>query len=109
MTAISTLLNVIATVDDDATWYRGIRDAVKKVDKKKVKDKPGIIFMEIDGLAENILFEAVEKGYMPTLKRWIDEGSHKVTGWETDLSSQTGASRQAFYMEITKILWRLEG
>jgi hypothetical protein len=30
---------------------------------------------------------------MPTLKRWIEEGSHRVTGWETDLSSQTGASQ----------------
>ncbi len=93
MTAISTLLNSLATLDDDAMWYRGIRDSVKKVDKNKVTDKPGIIFMEIDGLAENILNEAMEKGYMPTLKRWIDEGSHKVTGWETDLSSQTGASQ----------------
>jgi len=93
MTAVSTLLSAIATVDDDAAWYRGIRDKVKKVDKKKVKDKPGIIFMEIDGLAENILFEAMENGYLPTLKRWIDEGTHKVSGWETDLSSQTGASQ----------------
>lgn len=93
MTAIATILNSLATVDDDAAWYRGIRDALKKVDKKKVEDKSGIIFMEIDGLAENILFEAIEKGYMPTLKRWIEEGNHKVTGWETDLSSQTGASQ----------------
>lgn len=93
MTAIATILNSLATVDDDATWYRGIRDALKKVDKKKVEDKSGIIFMEIDGLAENILFEAIEKGYMPTLKRWIEEGTHKVSGWETDLSSQTGASQ----------------
>jgi uncharacterized membrane protein YvlD (DUF360 family) len=93
MAAISTLLNAIVTIDDDATWYRGIRDAVKKINKKEVKNKPGVIFMEIDGLAQNILHEAVERGDMPTLKGWINEGSHKVTGWETDLSSQTGASQ----------------
>ncbi len=93
MAAISTLLNAIVTIDDDATWYRGIRDAVKKIDKKEVKNKPGVIFMEIDGLAKNILHEAVERGDMPTLKGWINEGSHEVTGWETDLSSQTGASQ----------------
>ncbi len=39
------------------------------------------------------LLEAIERGDMPTVKRWIDEGSHKLTGWETDLSSQTGASQ----------------
>ena len=93
MAAISTLLNAIVTIDDDAAWYRGIRDAVNKVDNQNVKDTPGVIFMEIDGLAENILLEAMERGDMPTLKRWVDEGSHKVSGWETDLSSQTGASQ----------------
>ena len=30
---------------------------------------------------------------MPTLQKWLEEGTHKVTGWETDLSSQTGASQ----------------
>ena len=93
MAAISTLLAGIITIDDDAAWYRAIRKNVKKFDKKNIKDKPGIVFMEIDGLAKNILLEAVEKGYMPTLKRWLDEGVHVLSGWETDFSSQTGASQ----------------
>ncbi|MBI5679890.1 MAG: phage holin family protein [Methanobacterium sp.] len=93
MAAISTILNAIVTIDDDAAWYRSIRSAVKKFDNNNVKDTSGIIFMEIDGLAKNILLEAIERGDMPTLKRWIDKGSHVVSGWETDLSSQTGASQ----------------
>ena len=28
---------------------------------------------------------------MPTLKRWLDSGSHCLQSWETDFSSQTGA------------------
>ena len=93
MAAISTLLNSIATIDDDASWYRGISAAAKKLDTKYIKNTPGVIFLEIDGLAKNILNEAIERGDMPTVKRWIDNGSHKIIGWETDLSSQTGASQ----------------
>jgi uncharacterized membrane protein YvlD (DUF360 family) len=93
MAAIATLLNGLLTIDDDAAWYRGIRSSVKKMDKENVKENPGVIFMEIDGLAKNILLEAIERGDMPTLKRWIENGSHKVSRWETDLSSQTGASQ----------------
>ncbi|MCE5213753.1 MAG: phage holin family protein [Methanobacterium sp.] len=93
MAAISTLLNALVTIDDDAVWYRNIRKQVKKIDKKKIKNTPGVIFLEIDGLSKNVLMEAVERGDMPTLKRWMDEGSHKVKGWETDLSSQTSASQ----------------
>lgn len=93
MAAISTLLNAVVTIDDNAAWYRSIRDNVKKMDNENIKDNAGVIFMEIDGLSKNILLEAVERGDMPTIKRWVDEGSHKVTGWETDLSSQTSASQ----------------
>ncbi|MGZ7136571.1 MAG: phage holin family protein, partial [Methanobacterium sp.] len=93
MAAISMILITLSSIDDEASWYYEISAAAKKVDKKNIEDKPGFVFMEIDGLAENILLEAVEKGYMPSLKRWIEDGTHEVTGWETDLSSQTGASQ----------------
>lgn len=93
MSAISTLFLALVTIDDDAAWYRSIQRNVKKTAGKEIKDTPGVIFMEIDGLSKNILLEAVERGDMPTLKRWIDDGSHTVSGWETDLSSQTSASQ----------------
>ena len=32
-------------------------------------------------------------GHVPTIARWLDDGTHKVLGWECDLSSQTGASQ----------------
>jgi hypothetical protein len=92
MAAVTAFLSAILTIDDDATYYRSVIRKIKK-GKIKFKEKPGIIFLEIDGLALNILNEAITNGSMPTLKRWLDEGTHKVTGWETDLSSQTGASQ----------------
>ncbi len=55
--------------------------------------EPGILFLEIDGLARPILDEALAAGYMPTLKRWIESGTHTISNWETDLSSQTSASQ----------------
>ena len=33
------------------------------------------------------------RGYMPTLKRWIYSGSHKLMQWDPDLSAQTSASQ----------------
>ena len=49
--------------------------------------------LEIDGLSINTLKKAIEKGMMPTVEKWIDEESHTLKEWETDLSSQTGASQ----------------
>jgi hypothetical protein len=49
--------------------------------------------LEIDGLAESVLRRALARGVMPTLGRWLVDGSHRLTGWECDLSSQTSASQ----------------
>jgi len=93
MAACTALLSTLLTIDDDATYYRSvIRKDIQKGVRSKQK-KPGVIFLEIDGLAEPILKEALNKGHMPTLESWLDRGSHKLIHWETDLSSQTGASQ----------------
>ena len=56
-------------------------------------DAPGIIFLEIDGLGLPILQLAMRDGSAPTMARWLNEGTHRLVEWETDLSSQTGASQ----------------
>ena len=53
----------------------------------------GVIMLEIDGLSINTLKKAIDKGMMPTVKSWMDENTHTLKQWETDLSSQTGASQ----------------
>ena len=49
--------------------------------------------LDRDGLAKPVLEKAMTLGYAPTLKHWLDSGSHSLIGWETDLSSQTSASQ----------------
>lgn len=94
ITLINTTLSSILTIDEDASFYRVVlRNKIKTIDGKGGRKKPGVIFLEIDGLSEKILRESLDKGYMPTLKKWLDQGTHKISGWETDLSSQTGASQ----------------
>ncbi len=93
MAIITTAISEILAVDDNSTYYRSFtKDALKRREDH-VKRKKGMIILEIDGLAREILEEAIDSGYMPTLKSWIERGSHSITGWETDLSSQTGASQ----------------
>ena len=52
-----------------------------------------MLFLEIDGLAEPILRRAIDQGDMPTLQRWLTTGTHRLLGWEPDLSAQTSASQ----------------
>lgn len=93
MAAVTTILSSLITIDDDSSYYRAVlRDAEKKR-KTEIKDYPGLIIVEIDGLAYEVLCEAIERGDMPTVKKMIDSNDYNLRMWETDLSSQTGASQ----------------
>ena len=93
MAFLTTILSALVTMEDDGSYYRSVfRDAEKKR-KGEVKDYPGVIIVEIDGLAYDVLCEAIDKDLMPTVKNMIESESHTLKEWETDLSSQTGASQ----------------
>ncbi len=78
MAIITTALSEILAVDDNSTYYRSFtKDALKRREDH-VKRKKGMIILEIDGLAREILEEAIDSGYMPTLKSWIERGSHSI-------------------------------
>ncbi|MET0769782.1 MAG: phage holin family protein [Solirubrobacteraceae bacterium] len=92
--AVSTVAGAIAGIDDDASYtYRVARRVARRTGKPIATDAPGIIFLEIDGLALPVLRRAIRDGTTPVMARWLADGSHKLMEWETDLSSQTGASQ----------------
>ncbi len=93
MAAVTTILSSLITIDDDSSYYRAVFNDAKKKRKAEVKDYPGVIIVEIDGLAYEVLREAVERGEMPTVKEMIESKEYTLRMWETDLSSQTGASQ----------------
>ena len=94
LTAINIIFSSLLTIDDDNSWYRNVvRRRAKRMANVEETDVPGVIFLEIDGLALPVLEEAMANGYAPVMKSWVEEGDHKLVEWETDLSSQTSASQ----------------
>ena len=92
ITLINTLVLNILAIDDDELYHLSVvRRNLKRMDKVSKTKTPGIFFLEIDGLAYDVLARAMRDGNAPTMASWLHEGSHKLTGWETDWSSQTGA------------------
>ena len=85
--------DLLAIDDDDAYYHHVVRNIVHFYGKPEQSQIPGVLFLEIDGLSQRILHQAMAKGLMPTLKGWLDSDSHRLIGWECDLSSQTAASQ----------------
>jgi uncharacterized membrane protein YvlD (DUF360 family) len=84
---------VLGTNDDDTYAFRVIQRIARRSGEQQETNVPGIVFLEIDGLALPVLQRAIRNGSAPTMARWLEQGSHRLEEWETDLSSQTGASQ----------------
>jgi uncharacterized membrane protein YvlD (DUF360 family) len=92
--AIAIALEVLlGTNDDDVYALRVIQRIAKRSRRRQVGDVSGIIYLEIDGLARPVLQRAMRDGHAPEMARWVADASHHLAEWETDLSSQTGASQ----------------
>jgi len=84
---------VLGTNDDDTYTYRVTQRIARRSGEREETSAPGMVFLEIDGLALPVLQRAMRNGSASTLARWLQDGSHRLAEWETDLSSQTGASQ----------------
>ncbi|HXW59867.1 MAG TPA: phage holin family protein, partial [Solirubrobacteraceae bacterium] len=92
LTIVNTAASGILGIDDDAFWYGNVvRRYGRRTAPPASLDTPGLLFLEIDGLAHDVLLRAMRDGNAPTLASWLHAGSHELTRWETDWSSQTGA------------------
>ena len=94
VSAVSVALGVIFSADDDDSYtLRVVQRVARRQGGADRTDVPGILFLEIDGLALPVLRRAMRDGNAPNMARWLAEGTHRLMEWEPDLSSQTGASQ----------------
>jgi len=92
LTALTSVAEAILALDNGDLWTRHV--VVRQLKRTKLavqSDVPGVLFLEIDGLAHDVLRRALRDGNAPALARWVHDGSHRLERWETDWSSQTGA------------------
>ncbi|HEX5593904.1 MAG TPA: phage holin family protein [Solirubrobacterales bacterium] len=90
--AATALVYGVFSIDEDDTWHRNVvRRQARRRGQVTETDVPGILFLEIDGLAHDVLMRALQDGSAPHLASWVRGGSHRLRCWETDWSSQTGA------------------
>ncbi len=92
--AVGVVIAVMLGVnDDDLYTLRRAQRIARRQGGAESTDKPGLVLLEIDGLALPVLQRAIRDGNVPNMARWLDSGTYALTEWETDLSSQTGASQ----------------
>jgi len=54
---------------------------------------PGVVLIQIDGLSAPLARWALAAGTLPTVARWLREGSHTLVEWHAQLPATTPASQ----------------
>lgn len=93
---VTTIVNLsvggLLNIDGDHVWRAKVaRRVTKRTGGAQHSDVPGILYIQIDGLGHDVLVDAMRSGHAPFLARLVESGTHRLHGWECDLSSQTGA------------------
>ncbi|MEV5339441.1 phage holin family protein [Streptomyces sp. NPDC052676] len=113
MSAVASATGAALAVRDDDAYRRRL---YRLADRRRRRlppgpATPGTLFLQLDGVGHDVLLDAVGKGLMPTVARWLGTGTpgtpgtgggegprparptHRLTPWRTDWSSQTGAGQ----------------
>jgi uncharacterized membrane protein YvlD (DUF360 family) len=90
----NTILSAILNTDAEPSFYAQLvaRLARNRPDRIET-DRPGVVIVQIDGLAQPILAHQIRAGRVPFLAKWIRSGQMKLDKWTALLPSQTSASQ----------------
>jgi uncharacterized membrane protein YvlD (DUF360 family) len=91
---INTVLVAIIGLDEDESFFRHSMKRMARV-SGDVDDRPGpgFVIIQVDGLAEPILRNALRTGYMPFINDWLASGSHRLGKYEALAPSMTSAGQ----------------
>ena len=91
--AFGTLLVWILSAGTDETFVASLL----RIRPTQVPDADvdGVLFLQLDGVSFPVMHWALNSGTMPTLRRWVDGGSHALHEWIVQMPCTTPASQQA--------------
>ena len=112
MSAVASATGAALAVRDDDAYRRRL---YRLADRRRrsagpCPATPGAVFLQLDGVGHDVLVDAVDRGLMPTVARWLGRPpgpgaapaagpapgarpTHRLTPWRTDWSSQTGSTQ----------------
>jgi hypothetical protein len=111
------ILDWMADSGSDDTFVREAKRLMRSVRRRQARQaggplftvrrprqgiEPGLIMVQLDGVAEPVLRWSIRAGNLPTLGDWLRSGSHSMRSWHTGLPSTTPASQAGILHGATR-------
>ncbi|HSP20330.1 MAG TPA: phage holin family protein, partial [Myxococcaceae bacterium] len=82
---VNTALTAILGIDRGDSFYGLLIQSLMTKRAAPKSDQPGLVNVQIDGLAHPILAGRIRAGSVNTMAGWMRSGSHKLSRWEAIL------------------------
>jgi uncharacterized membrane protein YvlD (DUF360 family) len=91
---ISSLISWVVSLDSDDSYYSMLvrRLLTSRPDATHTK-APGLVIVQIDGLAHSVLSQQINAGRVPFISKWLNQEQMRLAPWVALLPTQTSASQ----------------
>jgi uncharacterized membrane protein YvlD (DUF360 family) len=91
---VNTFLTALLSIDQDDSYYGTlVRQLASRREGVIRTDRPGVLIVQIDGLAHPILTHQIRAGRVPIISGWVRSKRMRLDRWIALLPSQTSASQ----------------
>jgi uncharacterized membrane protein YvlD (DUF360 family) len=91
---VNTILTAVFSISSDDSYFAILMQQVSARQEGVVRtEQPGLVVVQIDGLAQPILARQVRAGRVPHISGWVRSGRYRLGGWEALLPPTTPASQ----------------
>ncbi len=102
--AAAAAVNWIFDTSSDEAFFGQVLGHAVRVTLRHGRTGPGLLIVQLDGVSEPLMRQAITSGATPTVSGWLRSGSHVLRGWHTGLPATTPAGQSVLlHGDVTAI------
>src|SRR3954447_67375 len=90
---VAMLVSWLMTAATPEAMVTGLKRSTRHHEPVQDPEVDGVIFVQLDGVPHPVMRWALQSGTMPTLRSWLDDGTHRLHRWDVQMPCTTPASQ----------------
>ncbi|TWP35573.1 phage holin family protein [Leekyejoonella antrihumi] len=91
--AVAAVVNWLFDASSEEAFLGQLLGQAVRLTHRRGEDGPGVLIVQLDGVSEPLLRQAITAGAMPTVSRMLRQGGHQLRRWHTGLPATTPAGQ----------------
>ena len=86
-------VNWLFDASSDEAYFGQVLGQAVRITHRHGTTGPGLLVVQLDGVSEPLMRQAMTGGAMPTVSQWLRSGTHRLRRWHTGLPATTPAGQ----------------